>query len=99
MENLTPEKDTVLWKKAKKRANFKKHFFTYIVINIFLWIIWALKPGSEHDYFLPWPAWVTLGWGLGVALAYYEAYFGSSTDIVEKEYDKLLKDKEKRGNN
>ena len=34
----TPEgKDPVLWEIARKRASFKTHALTYIIINIFLW--------------------------------------------------------------
>src|SRR5690349_1707888 len=33
------EKDEKLWRIAKKRAEFKKHLYTYIIINAFLWAI------------------------------------------------------------
>ena len=39
---------------------------------------------------IPWPIWPTLGWGLGVAFNYFDAY--SSPDkqsAIEREYEKL----------
>ena len=94
-----PQKDFELWRIAKRRAAFKRHLYTYIVINIFLWILWGIKqePG-ESDTWLPWPAWATLGWGIGIALDYFNAYFGDRVDMTEKEYEKLLKQKKERGN-
>jgi hypothetical protein len=42
MSTTSQDKDQILWMMAQKRARFKKHLFTYLIINIFLWIIWFL---------------------------------------------------------
>jgi hypothetical protein len=42
MEN----RDEQLWRIAKKRAGFKKHLATYIIINGFLWAVWFFTKGS-----------------------------------------------------
>jgi hypothetical protein len=34
------DKDPVLWEIAQRRASSKKHAFTYLIINAFLWGIW-----------------------------------------------------------
>ena len=91
MEN----RDEKLWQIAKKRAGFKKQLGTYIVVNIFLWAIWWFKisPDNNYDSGIPWPAWVTLGWGFGIAWSYYKAYHDNGESDTMREYQKL-KDKE-----
>lgn len=86
------DKDQRLWLMAKKRAAFKKNLFSYLVINAFLWLLWWFTSGrhmSEHGSFLPWPAWVTLGWGVGVAFNYFDAYHRTGNSLEQKEYDRL----------
>lgn len=85
------EKDAALWEIAKKRINFKKSFLTYAIINIFLWCLWLFN-GSEFgggNGNWPWPLWVTLGWGLGIAFQYCDAYLISASNSIQKEYEKL----------
>jgi hypothetical protein len=84
----TPEgKDPQLWQQASKRASFKRHFATYVVINIFLWVLWAMTGSDKDRSGIPWPAWTTFGWGIGVLFHYLGAYVKSNS--VEREYDKL----------
>ncbi|MDZ4757898.1 MAG: 2TM domain-containing protein [Bacteroidota bacterium] len=90
-------KDEHLWKLALKRANFKKHLFTYIIVNGFLWALWFMIGKSEPTVeggglHFPWPIWTTLGWGIGVFFNYRDAY-SDTTNAAEKEYQKLLNDK------
>jgi hypothetical protein len=33
--------------------------------------------------------WITLGWGLGIAFQYRDAYITPNSNSVQKEYDKL----------
>jgi hypothetical protein len=86
------DKDPMLWELAKKRADFKSHFQTYVLVNIFLWAIWALGNQNDHRG-MPWPVYPTLGWGIGVFFHYLGAYRSNGTSAVEKEYNKLLNDK------
>jgi hypothetical protein len=94
MEN----KDENLWRIAKKRAGFKKHLATYIIVNSFLWIVWLFTIGSPdleemNESNVPWPLWSTLGWGFGLAFSYYNAYLDNRESDTMKEYQKL-KDRE-----
>lgn len=84
MENL---QETELYQIAKQRAKFKKDLISYILVNIFLWCIY-LVTNSGHSRF-PWPLWVMLGWGVGLAFKYVEAYHGNNFFSAEKEYDRL----------
>jgi hypothetical protein len=93
MNNDTaPEgKDPMLWEIAKKRAKFKKHLTTYVLVNGFLWTLWYF---TNYNHFIgvgniPWPLWSTLGWGLGIAFQYADAYVFPKSDATEREYEKL----------
>lgn len=69
-----PENDDELRKQARKRLekrrDFSAHVVAYVVINLMLVVIWAL---SGRGYF--WPAWVMLGWGVGLALNAWDVFF------------------------
>lgn len=91
-------KDPALWELAQKRASFKKHFTSYLLVNGFLWAFWFITEG-RHEAFLgveffsgyniPWPVWPTLGWGIGIASHFAAAYFPTGISSVEREYEKL----------
>jgi len=83
------EKDPHLWAIAKKRANFKASFITYLVINAFLWVIWYLTSNGKMYGGVPWPVWPTLGWGIGIAFQYFGAYVYPRNNSTESEYEKL----------
>ena len=94
----TPEgKDPELWEIAKKRASFKTHALTYVIINLFLWAIWYFnsdgKPEIGEDIWMgrdyPWPIWSMLGWGVGLAFHFSAAYIFPKANSVEREYEKL----------
>jgi hypothetical protein len=86
-------KDEKLWKIAQKRAHFRRSAYSYVIVNTFLWIIWWFTKGQYGDWGkFPWPAWVMLGWGLGLAKEYYEAYHSTKSDLAEREYEKLKRE-------
>jgi len=79
-------KDDLLWRQAKKRASFKWSLATYFFVNTFLVAVWFFSSGYD-SYF--WPIWPMLGWGIGIAFQYFEAYHGSKMFSAEQEYEKL----------
>lgn len=87
----TPEgRDPRLWDMAKKRASFRTHLTTYIVINAFFWALWYLTGGRTYGSDgVPWPVWPALGWGIGLAFHYFGAYVNNDRDNIEREYRKL----------
>ncbi len=85
------ERDKQLWRIAKKRAGFKKHLASYIIVNGFLWAVWWFT-GHDNDM---WPVWPCLGWGIGLAFSYYGAYHDNRDEDTMKEYQKL-KDNERK---
>ncbi len=85
------QKDDLLWKTAKKRAAFKWQIISYLIVNAFLVAIWfysSFTVGEAH-YF--WPIWPILGWGVGLAFSYADAYHSNQFFSAEKEYEKLKK--------
>lgn len=90
---MEQSQDERLWRIARKRAAFKKSFYSYLVVNTFLWAIWWFTSGQYAGYnSYPWPIWPMLGWGLGLGFQYFEAYNGSKQDLVEKEYEKIKRE-------
>lgn len=94
-------KDPVLWEIAQKRASFKTHALTYVIVNLFLWGIWYFTHGNknfieiEDGWHYPWPIWTTLGWGIGLAFHFAGAYVFPKANSVEREYDKLKEQQKK----
>jgi hypothetical protein len=88
-------KDQQLWQLAHKRASFKRHLATYIIVNGFLWILWAFTGAHNDESRIPWPAWSSLGWGIGLLSHYVSAYVATKENSVEKEYDKLVQNQNK----
>jgi hypothetical protein len=88
-QNSSEQRDPELWELARRRASFKTHLGTYIVINIFLWVLWLITDSKEDHSGIPWPVWSTVGWGLGVIFHYMGAYVFPKSGSVENEYRKL----------
>ncbi len=84
-------KNPELWELAQRRASFKSHLLTYLIVNTFLWAIWyftMLHEGRSSNTY-PWPIWSTLGWGIGLVFHYAGAYVIPKSNAVENEYNKL----------
>jgi hypothetical protein len=86
-------KDPALWEIAQRRASFKVHFITYIIVNGFFWALWLFGGqrygnGFEARHYM-WPVWPMLGWGVGLAFHFAGAYLFPKVNLVENEYQKL----------
>jgi len=62
------------WREARSRVtvrrDFSSHLVVYMVVNGFLILVWAL---TGAGYF--WPAWILGGWGIGLVLHAWDAFF------------------------
>lgn len=81
-------KDPHIWNLAQRRVAFKSHLATYVIINLFFWVLWYLTDGKTHGG-LPWPVWPMLGWGIGLVFHFIGAYVNTGNNSLEREYDKL----------
>jgi 2TM domain len=57
----------------KKRRDFTTHLFAYVLINLVAWGVWLVIGLSSHSWW-PWPVFVTLGWGIGIAWGAWDVY-------------------------
>jgi 2TM domain-containing protein len=73
MTAVNDDRHTEEWREAHKRVttrrDFASHVVTYVVINGFLILLWAL---TGAGYF--WPAWILAGWGVGLVLHAWDAF-------------------------
>jgi len=58
-----------------------------VVMNSFFWVLWFLNHRQHGG--TPWPVWCMVGWGIGLAFSYYNAYMDDKITAVDKEYEKL----------
>lgn len=75
---------------VKKRRDFQTHLVAYLVINVVVWGIWAAVGATSGAWF-PWPVFVTLGWGIGIAMNAWDVYFRRpvSEEDIRRELDRL----------
>jgi len=73
-------------KRVAKRRDLAAHVVSYCVINAMLVGIWAFSGGG---YF--WPAWVLLGWGVGLVMNVWDVYFRRpiTEHDIEREMERL----------
>lgn len=85
-------RDLHLWQKAKARAKFQSSVVAFVVVNVGLWLVWALT-SRHHNEFIPWPLWVTAFWGFGLVMRGIAAYGGFSYEQrTQREYERLLRE-------
>ena len=92
--NINEARDPHLLHIARKRASFKYHLISYIMVNGFLWGLWFFASRAKVENNFPWPLYPMLGWGVGLCFHFAGAYIHPGTSLVEKEYEKLIKQKE-----
>lgn len=56
--------------RLEAKRDFRTHVVVYVVVNAVLVAIWAL---SGQGYF--WPVWPILGWGVGLVLHGWKAFY------------------------
>ena len=94
-DHQSSTRDPQLWAIAKRRAGFKRHLGTYVIVIGFLWALWLFTGTDSNtgDAKYPWPIWATAGWGIGLLFHYLSAYVSTGENSVEKEYEKLTRNK------
>ena len=72
-------------RRLKKRQDFRAHLVVFIVVNGFLWALWAVL-SLTNDWTFPWPIFPTLAWGIGLALNAWDVY--GRHDITAADVDR-----------
>ncbi len=75
--------------RVKAREDFRIHLLVYVLVNAFLWIIWFATNGPSATEF-PWPAFVSLGWGIGLVAHWFTVY-GINDARREEEIQKEMR--------
>jgi hypothetical protein len=83
--------DEELRELAKKRVEFRDHVIIYAVMNVFFA---AINLAYSPSFW--WFIFIALFWGLGLAFHWRDAYYGPQGERIEKEYQKLKKEKGKK---
>jgi hypothetical protein len=78
---------------AEARFGFRWHLPIYIIVNVGLVMIWLFSTGPAS---FPWPLFPIFFWGIGVFSHYMAAYHSSNAGWIERETDKILKEKEEQ---
>jgi len=60
-------------RRLKKRRDFKAHAFVYLLANVAVWSVWVTIGLTSHSWW-PWPVFMTLGWGIGIALNAWDVF-------------------------
>lgn len=66
-------RDSAISRLRSKRA-FMTTVVSYLVLNAFLWGIWAFSGGNDGDGGVPWPLWVTGFGALGLLAHAWSTY-------------------------
>jgi len=78
-QQVTRAEESLLREKAEKRVKQRtrllEHIATYVIVNGFLVVVWALT-GAGYPWFL----WVMAGWGLGLAMNVSSYFIRSKGD-------------------
>ena len=72
-------------RRLKKRQDFRAHVVVYIIVNAFLWALWAIL-SLTNGWTFPWPIFPSVGWGIGVALNAWDVY--GRRDITAADVDR-----------
>ena len=74
--------------RLKKKAEFRVHLLSYVMVNTFLVIIWAV---TSPGFF--WPVFPIAGWGIGLVFHAWDAYGrGVPTEQqIRQEMDRLAR--------
>jgi uncharacterized ion transporter superfamily protein YfcC len=83
--NEADPKRQAAYKRAKAKKDFRNHVAVYVIVNALLIVIWAV---SGQGYF--WPMWPLLGWGIGLVLNGWTAYYERpvSEDDIRREMER-----------
>jgi len=74
----------------KKRRDLTAHAIIYALVNLAVWGIWVVVAINSHSWW-PWPVFLTLFWGIGLAMNAWDVYFRKpiTEDELQREVNRL----------
>jgi fatty acid desaturase len=82
---------TTAMRSLHRKAEFRRHLFTYAVVNLLLIAIWAAIGVTAGGWF-PWPLFPIVFWGLGIVTQAWYVYGDRrrlTEDDVQREMQRL----------
>lgn len=61
-------------RRLTKRRELKTHAVVFTLVNLTVWGIWAVIAATSGSSW-PWPVFLTLFWGIGLAMNAWDVYF------------------------
>lgn len=82
---------------VKKRRDLKAHAVVYTLFNLAIWGIWAVVAANSHSWW-PWPVFLTVFWGIGLAMNAWDVYFRKpiTEQELQREIDRLDDERQSR---
>jgi hypothetical protein len=76
--------------RLKKRRDLKAHALVYLLVNLSIWGVWAVIAATSGSSW-PWPVFLTLFWGIGLAMNEWDVYFRRpiTEQQLQQEIDRL----------
>ena len=76
--------------RLNKRRDLKAHVVVYALVNLSIWGVWLVIAANSHSWW-PWPVFVTLFWGIGLAMNAWDVYFRRpiTEQELKQEIDRL----------
>jgi 2TM domain-containing protein len=74
-------------RRLKKRRDLKAHAVVYALVNLAVWGIWIAIAANSHSWW-PWPVFLSLFWGIGLAMNAWDVYFRKP--ITEQELQREM---------
>ena len=85
-------------KRVRRKRGFFSHLTVYLIVNAFLWCMWALSTSGYgwgmHGTSFPWPIFVTVFWGIGLVshgLGVFAFHGGWEQKEIDKEIAQIKK--------
>ncbi len=81
-------------KRIKAKNDFKVHLVVYLAVNTLFVLLWAFtsawRPYPESFF---WPIFPIAGWGIGVVINGYTAYFGNqyTEEQIQREMKRIAR--------
>jgi len=76
--------------RLKKRRDLKAHALVYTLVNLAIWGVWGVIAATSGSSW-PWPVFLTLFWGIGLAMNAWDVYVRRPIPEheLEREIDRL----------
>ena len=71
----------------RKRRDLRAHSVVYALVNLAVWGIWLVVAANQHSWW-PWPIFLTVFWGIGLAMNAWDVYFRKP--ITEQEIQREI---------